>query len=94
MNELKDTLLIFTKTNADVGGRIINKIIDDYVSQSSGNAIAFSSLGQLRYLSALKYVDAVVGNSSSGICEAPSLKTATINVGDRPKRPNKSFEYN
>ena len=85
LDELKDTLLIFTKTNADVGGRIINKIIDDYVSQSSGDAIAFSSLGQLRYLSALKYVDAVVGNSSSGICEAPSLKTATINVGDRQK---------
>ncbi len=85
LDELKDTLLIFTKTNADVGGRIINQIIDDYVSQSSGDAIAFSSLGQLRYLSALKYVDAVVGNSSSGICEAPSLKTATINVGDRQK---------
>tara|TARA_B110000908_G_scaffold172394_1_gene239538 strand:- start:3349 stop:4512 length:1164 start_codon:yes stop_codon:yes gene_type:complete len=85
LDELKDTLLIFTKANADVGGRIINQMIDDYVFVSPDKAIAFNSLGQLRYLSALKYVDAVVGNSSSGICEAPSLKVATINIGNRQK---------
>jgi len=82
---LKDTLLIFTKANADVGGRIINHMIDDYVDTSKGKAIVFTSLGQLRYLSALQFVDAVVGNSSSGICEAPSFKVATINIGDRQK---------
>lgn len=85
LDELKDTLLIFTKANADVGGRVINQMIDDYVLRSADKAIAFISLGQLRYLSALRHVDAVIGNSSSGICEAPSFKVATINIGDRQK---------
>ena len=85
LNEIEDTLLIFTKANADVGGRLINKMIDDYVAENTDKAIAFTSLGQLRYLSALQYVDAVVGNSSSGIVEAPSFKVATINIGDRQK---------
>ena len=80
-----DTLLIFTKANADVGGRLINKMIDDFVASHTDKAISFKSLGQLRYLSALKYVDAVVGNSSSGIVEAPSFNVATINIGDRQK---------
>ncbi|HCN7631509.1 UDP-N-acetylglucosamine 2-epimerase, partial [Escherichia coli] len=82
---LKDTLVIFTKANADVGGRLINEMIERYVDKHPDKAIAFASLGQLRYLSALKYVDAVVGNSSSGIVEAPSFKVATINLGDRQK---------
>lgn len=85
LNAIEDTLLIFTKANADVGGRLINKMIDDYVTVNTDKAIAFTSLGQLRYLSALQYVDAVVGNSSSGIVEAPSFKVATINIGDRQK---------
>ncbi|CED70238.1 UDP-N-acetylglucosamine 2-epimerase [Aliivibrio wodanis] len=85
LNTIEDTLLIFTKANADVGGRLINKMIDDYVTVNTDKAIAFTSLGQLRYLSALQYVDAVVGNSSSGIVEAPSFKVATINIGDRQK---------
>lgn len=85
LDSLEDTLLIFTKANADVGGRVINKMIDDYVSKHNDKAIAYSSLGQLRYLSALQYVDAVVGNSSSGIVEAPSFRLATINIGDRQK---------
>ncbi|ABU69673.1 MULTISPECIES: UDP-N-acetylglucosamine 2-epimerase [Vibrio] len=84
-DNLNDTLIIFTKANADVGGRLINKMIDAYVAENSDKAIAFTSLGQLRYLSALQYVDAVVGNSSSGIVEAPSFKLATINIGDRQK---------
>ncbi|MCS0714505.1 UDP-N-acetylglucosamine 2-epimerase [Escherichia coli] len=82
---LKDTLVIFTKANADVGGRLINEMIERYVDKHPDKAIAFASLGQLRYLSALMYVDAVVGNSSSGIVEAPSFKVATINLGDRQK---------
>lgn len=85
LDRLEDTLLIFTKANADVGGRLINKIIDEYIAQNENRAICFTSLGQLRYLSALKYVDAVVGNSSSGIVEAPSFKIATINIGNRQR---------
>jgi GDP/UDP-N,N'-diacetylbacillosamine 2-epimerase (hydrolysing) len=60
-------------------------MIDEYVSRNTHKAIAFTSLGQLRYLSALQYVDAMVGNSSSGIAEAPSFKIATIDIGDRQK---------
>ncbi|NOI91185.1 UDP-N-acetylglucosamine 2-epimerase (hydrolyzing) [Vibrio splendidus] len=82
---LEHTLVIFTKANADVGGRLINKMIDEYVAGNTEKAIAFTSLGQLRYLSALQYMDAVVGNSSSGIVEAPSFKLATINIGNRQK---------
>lgn len=85
LDELHDTHIIFTKANADTDGRIINKMIDDYVMERSGKTIAYTSLGQIRYLSALKYVDAVVGNSSSGIIEAPSFKIPTINIGDRQK---------
>lgn len=58
-------------------------MIDEYTAQNKNRAVCFASLGQLRYLSALKYVDAVVGNSSSGIVEAPSFKIATINIGNR-----------
>jgi GDP/UDP-N,N'-diacetylbacillosamine 2-epimerase (hydrolysing) len=84
IDELKDTNIIFTKANSDTDGRIINQMIDEYVIENK-NCVAFSSLGQLRYLSALQYVDAMVGNSSSGISEAPSFKIATINIGDRQK---------
>jgi GDP/UDP-N,N'-diacetylbacillosamine 2-epimerase (hydrolysing) len=85
LDELSETRLIFTKANADTDGRVINSMIDTYVSANSGKAIAFTSLGQQRYLSALHYVDAVVGNSSSGLIEAPSFKVATVNIGDRQK---------
>ena len=82
---LEETSLIFTKANSDEGGRLINGMIDKYVKENSNKAIAFTSLGQLRYLSALQYVDAVFGNTSSGIVEAPSFKIGTINIGDRQK---------
>lgn len=85
LDELDDTRIIFTKANADADGRVINSMIDEYVSARQDKAIAFVSLGQLRYLSALQYVDAVVGNSSSGFIEAPSFKIATVNIGDRQK---------
>ncbi len=84
-DEIKDLKIIFTKSNSDADGRIINRIIDEYVGKNKEKAIQFTSMGQLRYLSAMKYVDAVVGNSSSGIIEAPSFKVATINIGDRQK---------
>ena len=85
IDELKDTNIIFTKANSDTDGRIINKMIDEYVVSHSQKSVAFSSLGQLRYLSALQYMDAVVGNSSSALIEAPSFKVGTINIGDRQK---------
>lgn len=85
LDDLRDTLIILTKSNADTDGRIINAMIDSYVSANSSKAIAFTSLGQIRYLSALRYVDAVVGNSSSGLIEAPSFNIGTINIGDRQK---------
>ncbi|MGJ0329167.1 UDP-N-acetylglucosamine 2-epimerase [Aliarcobacter cryaerophilus] len=85
IDELEDTNIIFTKANSDTDGRVINQMIDEYVTKNSNKSIVFTSLGQLRYLSALQYVDAVVGNSSSGLAEAPSFKIATINIGDRQK---------
>jgi len=80
-----DLRVIFTKANADTDGRIINRLIDEYVEKNPDRAVAFASLGQLRYLSALKYSACAVGNSSSGIIEAPSFKIGTINIGDRQK---------
>lgn len=85
LNELDNTLLIFTKPNSDKDGRIIIQMIDDFVSKNPHKAIAFTSLGQLRYLSAIPFMDAVVGNSSSGIIEVPSFNVPTINIGDRQK---------
>lgn len=82
---LEDSLIIITKANADVGGRLINKMIDEFVELNATHAIAFTSLGQHRYLSSLQFIDAVIGNSSSGIHEAPSFKVPTINIGDRQK---------
>ena len=85
LDEVKNLKLIFTKPNADTEGRVIGHMIDDYVSSHPDKAVAHTSLGQLLYLSAVKHVDGVVGNSSSGIIEAPSLKTGTINIGDRQR---------
>ena len=85
IDTLQDTNIIFTKANSDTDGRVINCMIDEYVNNNSQKSVAFTSLGQLRYLSALQYVDAMVGNSSSGLAEAPSFKIATINIGDRQK---------
>jgi GDP/UDP-N,N'-diacetylbacillosamine 2-epimerase (hydrolysing) len=84
ISELKNTKIIFTKANSDTDGRIINSMISDYVAKHD-NVIAFASMGQLNYLSAMQFVDGVVGNSSSGLLEAPSFKIGTINIGDRQK---------
>jgi len=84
IGELEDTNIIFTKANADTDGRVINAMIDSYTAEHY-NTIAFSSMGQLNYLSALQFVDAVVGNSSSGLLEAPSFNIGTIDIGDRQK---------
>ncbi|OFZ51895.1 MAG: UDP-N-acetyl-D-glucosamine 2-epimerase, UDP-hydrolysing [Bdellovibrionales bacterium RIFOXYB1_FULL_37_110] len=81
--KVKNTHFIFTKANSDTDGRIINKLIDDFVGTHSTISTSFVSMGQLNYLSALKHVDLVLGNSSSGILEAPSLHTPTVNIGLR-----------
>lgn len=75
---------IFTKSNADANGRIINKMIDEY-AEKHNNVVAFESLGMVRYLSAVSYASMVIGNSSSGLVEVPSFKIPTINIGDRQK---------
>lgn len=74
---------IFTKANADTGGREINQMIDDFVERFGGRHIAFASMGQKRYLSAMKWAGMVIGNSSSGIIEAPSFHIPTVNIGTR-----------
>jgi len=81
----QDTHLIFTMPNADTDGRVLFKMIEDYVKEQPETRKAFTSLGQLRYLSCLRHVNAVVGNSSSGLAEAPSFRIGTINIGDRQR---------
>ena len=83
LDELSGLRIIFTKANADTDGRIINMMIDRYVAENKDRTIAFTSMGQLRYLSSMQYVNAVVGNSSSGIIEAPCFAVPTVNIGDR-----------
>lgn len=85
LDSLAETHFIFTMPNADVEGRIIKDMIDNYVTARPEKAVSFMSLGQLRYLSAIQFVDAVVGNSSSGLIEVPSFRKGTINIGDRQK---------
>lgn len=77
--------VIFTKTNADTDGRIINQKIENYVKQNASRCCVFDSLGQLRYLSAIKNCEAVIGNSSSGLLEVPFLKKPTVNIGIRQR---------
>lgn len=79
----KELRIIFTKANSDPHGRIINQMIDEFVSQNSNRCVAFISMGQLRYFSALQFCDVVIGNSSSGIIEVPSFGIPTINIGGR-----------
>lgn len=84
LEDMRDTHLIFTMPNADTGGRALMELVGSFVSRHA-NARAYSSLGQLRYLSCMRYVDAVVGNSSSGLIEAPAFGIGTINIGDRQR---------
>lgn len=85
LDRLPDAKVVFTKGNADAGGRVINQMIDDYAAKNSGRVAAFTSLGQVRYLSLLREVDLVLGNSSSGIIEAPMVRIPTVNIGDRQR---------
>lgn len=85
LKTFKDTSFIFTLPNADNDGRIIIDLIHDFVSKNKNISKAYTSLGQLRYLSAIKHSDVVIGNSSSGLIEVPSFKKPTINIGDRQR---------
>lgn len=79
-----DVGLIFTLPNADTDGRPLIEMINDFVD-SHPNAVAHASLGQERYWSCLRSVDAVVGNSSSGLSEAPVVGVAAVNIGERQR---------
>jgi GDP/UDP-N,N'-diacetylbacillosamine 2-epimerase (hydrolysing) len=83
LEEVKDTKFIFTLPNADTNNRKITKMIEKFHAEHPSVSKIFPSLGQLRFLSTLKFIDGIVGNSSSGLTEAPSFKIGTINLGDR-----------
>lgn len=84
MENFPDIHFIITKSNADCGGGRINKMLDD-ANERCSNISVYSSLGARRYLSLVKHALFVIGNSSSGIIEAPILKVPTVNIGDRQK---------
>jgi GDP/UDP-N,N'-diacetylbacillosamine 2-epimerase (hydrolysing) len=84
LEELKDTQLVFTLPNADTQAQSITGLIEDFVARHA-NARAYVSLGSRRYLSCMAQVDGVIGNSSSGLLEAPSLGIGTVNIGDRQR---------
>lgn len=84
LDRRRDTCIIFTMPNADTDGRVLFELVEAFVA-SHPNGRVFTSLGQLRYLSCLRHVDAVVGNSSSGLTEAPSFRIGTVNIGDRQR---------
>ena len=90
LEDLKNMYLIFTMPNADADSRIIKQMIDEFVSIHKQRSISFISMGHINYLSTLQFVDGIVGNSSSGLLEAPTFKIGTINIGDRQKGRLKS----
>jgi len=83
LGEFPEATIIFTKPNSDTHGRVIIRLIDEYAAQQPGRVKVFTSLGQLRYLSVMKHSDIVIGNSSSGLIEAPLMKKPTVNIGER-----------
>ena len=85
LDEYPEYKVIFTLPNSDTDGRVIIKLINEYVAKNADRVIAYPSLGLRRYLSALQFVKAAVGNSSSGIIEVPSFGIPTLNIGDRQK---------
>ena len=77
--------ILFTYANADAGGRVINQKIEQFCKIQPAKYKVVKSLGQVKYLSAMKYVDLLIGNTSSGIIEAASFKKPVVNIGDRQK---------
>ena len=80
-----DHRVVLTGVNADPGRDSIANLLSDYAAENKDRVSLHASLGQHRYLGAMKFADAVIGNSSSGIIEAPAMKTPTVNIGDRQK---------
>ncbi len=85
LDHYMDYHIIFTYSNSDTNSQIIIKRIQEYVDRNQGRCVFIPSLGQRRYFSALKYMTAVLGNSSSGIIEVPSFGIPTLDIGDRQK---------
>jgi len=83
LDEFPEAHIIITKPNADAGRKDISNVFDNYCKINSNRVFVSSSLGQLIYLSALNVCDVVIGNSSSGIVEAPAIKKPTVNIGNR-----------
>lgn len=85
LDAFPDLKVLFTMPNSDQGGEVIRQTIEGYCSRNSDRCSCYSSLGLKRYLSALQYVTAVAGNSSSGLLEVPSVHIPTLNIGERQK---------
>ncbi|MBL7048019.1 MAG: UDP-N-acetylglucosamine 2-epimerase (hydrolyzing) [Nitrospira sp.] len=85
LHHVEGLKMIFTMPNSDPGSQVINDLIVSYVSSNPQRAVSFTSMGRMRYLSAMKYSDLVIGNSSSGLIEAPSFGIPTVNIGDRQR---------
>ena len=85
LEERKDIRVIFTMPNSDTGSQFVVDAINNFVKKNISRAKAFKSLGVVRYLSVMRQVAAVVGNSSSGLVEVPSFGIPTLNIGDRQK---------
>lgn len=84
LSDFPDLFYLFTGANSDAGGDVINRMFEAYCRKAS-NAVFFASLGTLRYLSAMKYAELVIGNSSSGVAEAPSLGVPVVDIGERQR---------
>jgi UDP-N-acetylglucosamine 2-epimerase (non-hydrolysing)/GDP/UDP-N,N'-diacetylbacillosamine 2-epimerase (hydrolysing) len=85
LESFTDIYWVFTLPNADIGGRILIRKIENFVKENPLKRKSFKSLGQLKYLSLLKHADVMVGNSSSGLIEAPSFKLPVVNIGERQR---------
>ncbi len=83
LEEQTDIHIIFTGSNQDAGGGELNQLIKKFAQKNAERCVFVQSLGARRYYSTLKFVDGVIGNSSSGISEAPSFQIGTINIGNR-----------
>jgi UDP-hydrolysing UDP-N-acetyl-D-glucosamine 2-epimerase len=83
LDRFPDSSVIFTRPNSDTDNKVIGRMIDSYVARNPGRAASFASLGQLRYLSAMRSASAVIGNSSSGVIEAPAFGVPSVNIGER-----------
>ena len=85
LDQFSNYQVIITYPNADTHGRALLQLLEEYQDKNSSRVHLVSSLGQLRYLSLMRYCSAVIGNSSSGLIEAPSFKVPTVNIGSRQR---------